>query len=663
MRHGRGRLDMALLRKLTRVLLGAPRDPLNPKTREHIALIAVLGWVGLGADGLSSSCYGPEEAYRALGSHQHLALYLVIATALTVFIIAAAYNQVIELFPSGGGGYKVATRLLGAHAGLVSGAALIVDYVLTIAISVAGGVDAIFSLLPLSAQAHRPLAAMVLILLLILLNLRGMKESIRFLLPVFLGFVVTHAVLIGGGILAHADRLPSLIPDTLGETRQLGGQMGWTFVASLLLFAYSQGGGTYTGLEAVSNNVNTLAEPRVKTGKWTMFYIASSLALTAGGILLLYLLWRVAYTPGETLNATVFKAVMENWRLGGVALGPVLLPVVMLFEAGLLLVAANTGFLGGPAVLANMAADQWVPHQFSYLSSRLVTKYGVVLMGLAALVILWLTRGRVAVLVILYSINVFLTFSLSLLGLCVYWWRQRRRRANWLARLLLSWVGFVVAGGILLVLLREKFAAGAWETVVATVAVIAVCLLIRKHYAETEVQLRRIDGLYALKPGKPPTPLPDIDPTRPTAIFMVGKNRGAGMHTLLWVQRLFPDHFKNFVFLRVGEVDSQSYGGDGALDTLRKAVDEGLDYYTAFCHSHGLAAAAYRAFGTDTAAELTRLAEQVRAMFPNCVFFASTLIFVHDNWLTRILHNQTAATLQRRLHLMGAQMVILPMKL
>ncbi len=142
---------MTLLGKLRELVLGKPRDPLNPDTRRSIALVALFAWVGLGADGLSSANYGPEEAYLALGGHTQLGLYLAAATIVTVFIISFAYNQVIELFPTGGG-YRVATELVGAHAGLVSGAALIVDYVLTIAISVASGADAIFSLLPLELQ-------------------------------------------------------------------------------------------------------------------------------------------------------------------------------------------------------------------------------------------------------------------------------------------------------------------------------------------------------------------------------------------------------------------------------------------------------------------------------------------------------------------------------
>jgi amino acid transporter len=303
---------MSLYTELRTKVIGAPLDPMSQETRHNIALVAFFAWVGLGADGISSSCYGPEETFRALGAHTGLGLYLALATAATVFIIALAYNQVIELFPTGGGGYRVATRLIGPYAGLTSGAALVLDYVLTIAISIASGVDALFSLLPLGFQEHKLVAGIGLIIVLIVLNLRGMKEVIKVLLPIFLGFIITHAFLIVYGVGAHAGQLPQLIPATLAETGSLARQLGWAHVAALMLLAYSQGGGTYTGLEAVSNNVNVLAEPRVRTGTLTMLYMALSLAFTAGGIILLYLLWDAQPVEGRTLNAVAFGAIIGN---------------------------------------------------------------------------------------------------------------------------------------------------------------------------------------------------------------------------------------------------------------------------------------------------------------------------------------------------------------
>ena len=653
---------MAFLDRARHVLFGKPLDPLDARTRHNIALVAFFAWVGLGADGISSSCYGPEEAFRALGEHTHLGLFLALATAVTVFVIAFAYNQVIELFPTGGGGYRVATRLLGPYAGLTSGAALILDYVLTIAISIASGVDALFSLLPVGFQPYKVATEVTLIITLTLLNLRGVKEVITVLLPIFLGFIVTHAFLILYGLISHAAALPVLIPETLGETKSLSGQLGWTYVASMLLLAYSQGGGTYTGLEAVSNNVNTLAEPRVRTGKLTMLYMAISLAFTAGGIILLYLLWDAKPVEGQTLNAVTFGAIIESleWESRWATQAAILL--VLALEAGLLFVAANTGFLGGPAVLANMAFDSWVPHKFRYLSTRLVTENGILVMGFSALGILLWTGGSVALLVVLYSVSVFLTFAIALFGLCVYWWRRRAER-KWLARLSLSATGFLVCVVILAMLLLQKFLEGGWVAALIIGAIIACCIVIRNHYNWTKLQIRKIDEVFVTMPFGSVTNPPKPDPDQSTAVFLVGSSRGGGLHALLWVQRMFPGHFKNFVFVNTRTVDSQSYGGREQLQAIKTDANAALSYFVNFCNSKGWAAKSYVSFGTDPVDDFTKLAERVNTEFPNSIFFASKLIFDEDNWFIRLLHNQAPLVLQRRFHLRGMQMVILPMKL
>ncbi|CDH45156.1 APC family permease [Candidatus Contendibacter odensensis] len=653
---------MPFVDKLREAVVGKPHDPLNSETRQHLALVAFLAWIGLGADGLSSACYGPEEAFLALGQHAHFGLYLAVATFLTVFIIALAYNQVIELFPSGGGGYKVATQLLGSNAGLVSGSALLVDYVLTIAISIAAGVDGLFSLLPPEAQPYKLMTEIALGVILIVLNLRGMKESIKVLLPIFLGFFLTHVFLILYGIIAHADGLPRLIPDTLHETQQLTEQMGWAFAVSLFLRAYSLGGGTYTGLEAVSNNVNMLSEPRVRTGTYTMLYMAGSLSFTAGGVILLYLLWNAQPVAHQTLNAVTFGAIINSWQLDPV-ISHGLLAVVLLLEAGLLFIAANTGFLGGPTVLANMAVDSWVPRQFRNLSGRLVTQNGIFLMGLGAIGILLWTQGDVSVLVVLYSINVFITFSLSLLGLCKHWWESRYDEDNWKSRLLLALLGFCVTGGILVVTVVEKFAEGGWLTLLITGLIIGLCVLIKRHYEQVRQQLRTIDALYAPRPtwGEDlPEPLLNFE--QPTVIFLVGKNRGLGMYALKWLNEVFTGHFKNFIFVSVGEVDAESYGGRGALRSLQYQIENSLRYYVHYCHSQGLAATSYAAYGTDVEAKLEQLVIQVTADYPNSVCLGSKLIFDNESWLISWLHNHTAIAMQRRLHLREIQMIVTPIK-
>ena len=646
--------------KFKQLLIGHPLNPFHPQVLRHASLIAFLAWIGLGADSLSSACYGPEAAYLSLGKSTHLALYIAIATAITVFIISLSYNQVITLFPSGGGGYKVASQLLGRYAGLVSGSALIIDYILTIAVSTASGVDALFSLLPSSILHYKLITEIGFILALLVLNTRGVKESILLLTPVFLGFFITHVFLILYGITAHWSGLPLIIPQVIAETRQDMQTLGWVPVLALILHAYSLGSGTYTGLEAVSNNINRLREPRVATGKWTMLYIAISLSLTATGIILLYLLWNPVYTPGQTLNATVFSAI-----LGHSILGHTIFTLTMLLEAGLLFVAANTGFLAGPSVLANMAIDHWMPKCFRQLSSRLVIQNGLILFGISALMILMWCRGKVALLVILYSINVFLTFSLSLLGLCRHWLNQRQIAQPWLWRFIFSLFACLITSGILCITLTTKFESGGWLTVSITLFVIGICVLINKHYQRIQKKLIQLDQL--LTPPVTPTHRHHqlkVHYTEPTAAILVGEHQGIAMHALLKIQRIFPSHFKNFVFMRAGIVDVESFTGQAALQQMRATVSEHLSYLVRYCHQYiQVAAASYATYGTDTIDELTRLAEKVNKQYSNCVFFATKLTFTKENWATRLLHNETALTLQSHLHLTGKELVILPMKI
>jgi len=645
--------------RLKNLVIGEPINPFNPQVLRHVSLVALLAWIALGADGLSSSCYGPEEAFIALGANTPLALYVALATAITVFVISIGYNQVIELFPSGGGGYKVATQLLGSWVGVVSGAALLVDYALTITVSVASGADAFFSMLPAAFYPYRLAAEVGLLVFLMVLNLRGMKESIRFLLPIFLGFVILHFGLIVYGILAHRKGLLAIIPDTVIRTRELASVMGWLPVLALTLHAYSLGGGTYTGLEAVSNNVNRLSEPRVSTGKWTMFYMAVSLSFTAGGFILLYLLWNVKPAVGETLNAVVFRAI-----LGDSPLAQGVLLLTLLLEAGLLFVAANTGFLAGPSVLANMAMDGWLPNRFRHLSSRLVIQNGVILFGISALLLLIWSGGRVSLLVILYSINVFVTFTLSLLGLSVYWAKHRGQASpHWKMRLGFSVFACLVTAGILGVTLYSKFWSGGWLTIILTCVVVGVCCLIRRHYFKINRKLAVLDVQLKLPVMAEKAVAAPTDPLAPTAVIFVGKSFGVGMHTLLSVTRLFPRYFHNFVFLGFGTVDVKSFSGERALHRMREEEHRMLRYFVDYCHQYGMAAESACEFGTDTVPGLVHLAEQVCERFPNSIFFASKLVFKNDNWITRLLHNETPNTLQRQLHLLGRELVILPMRI
>lgn len=647
------------MRRFQYWLLGRPRNPMAKSTHRHIALIAFLAWVGLGADGLSSANYGPEQAFLALGQSQHLALYLAMATAVTVFVISTAYNQVIRLFPNGGGGYKVASILLGPYAGLVSGAALLIDYALTITTSVASGTDALFSLLPSSWQGVKLATEVAVLLLLLVLNLRGAKESIKILLPVFLGFFISHVVMIVYGITLHHRDIPTVVHDAYLETSRSAQAIGWFALLALFMRAYSLGGGTYTGLEAVSNNVNILREPRVRTGAWTMFYMALSLSVVAGGIILLYLLWIPSPQYGQTLNAVVFSKILASWP-SAYADGALLLLLVA--ETGILFVAANTGFLGGPAVLANMAVDSWVPKRFSLLSSRLVTQNGMILFGLSAIAILIATQGDVAFLVVLYSINVFITFSMSLLGLSLYWWRERRRQKRWLPHLALSTFALIVCSVILCSTVLSKFESGGWITLATTGAAVTLGLKIRGHYRKFNQMKNRLNEELKLPLAKSTSSPPLIQVNKPTAVFLVSEI-GAAMHSLLWVQRMFPNYFCNFVFISHGEVDIGSFGSMEALNNLKQQTDSTIDYLSKFSQNYGIATEAFCTYGTDPVDHIFKIAERVNRKYPNSIYFASRYLYPGENWFIRLLHSDMTNILQRRLQLLGVKMLVLPLKL
>jgi amino acid transporter len=372
----------SLPQRIKTLVLGGKHDIHDTSIFHRLSLIAFFAWIGLGADGLSSSCYGPEEAFIALQGHTHLSVFIALMTAATIFIIAASYSQIIELFPTGGGGYLVATKLLSPKAGMVSGSALLIDYVLTITISVASGADALFSFLPSAWLPYKLTFAIGGVLILTVMNMRGVKESVLPLVPVFLTFVITHAFIIGYAVVVNLGNFGEVVSATRADVARTQSEIGMGGMIFLLLRAYSMGAGTFTGIEAVSNGLPILREPKVRTGKRTMRYMAISLAVVVMGLMIAYVLYHVAPTEGKTLNAALFERMTTDWGRSGT----VFVFVTLLSEAVLLFVAAQTGFLDGPRVLANMALDRWFPTKFAMLSDRLVSQKGILLMGGTGLV-------------------------------------------------------------------------------------------------------------------------------------------------------------------------------------------------------------------------------------------------------------------------------------
>jgi amino acid transporter len=658
--HGSTSAQAPIEKTIGDLIVGPPKNIRDPRLFHRISLVAFLAWVGLGSDGLSSSCYGPEEAFLALGQHQYLAVFLALMTAITVFVIAASYSQTIDLFPSGGGGYLVATSLLGPYPGLVSGSALVVDYVLTIAISIASGADAIFSFLPTPWLRWKLLVCLFVVLLMIAMNLRGVRESVMSLVPIFVAFVLMHMWLIGYALISRGAQLPLVLHQAVSQAKGTAQAVGWFVLLAVFFRAYSMGGGTYTGIEAVSNGLPILREPKTVTGKRTMLYMAFSLAFIAGGILICYLLENVHLVRGQTLNAVLFEHIASNWRFGrGV------ITFALLTEGALLFVAAQTGFIDGPRVLATMAHDQWLPRRLSHLSLRLVTADGVLAMGVAAALILIGSRASVDALVVLYAINVFVTFTLSQLGMTVHWWKVRSSERRWIRKILVNGLGTFMTASILTLTLILKFDEGGWVTVLITGALIGLCLLVRRHYDRVAAALAELERQFGPRTHPAlPRPAPPRDSNAPTAAVLVKGFDGLGLATLFAIQQLFPNEFRNIVFVCVGEVDSSMLKSHEEIEAFEKKIADEVRMYYDYAAQLGLHPETRAGIGPDPVNELQNICLEVAATFPRVVFFAGKLIWdtAVEGFLSRFLHNHTALELQSWLQLYGYSVVILPIR-
>jgi amino acid transporter len=643
--------------RIFRTIFGAPKHLKDPHLFHNMALIPVLAWVGLGADGLSSSAYGPEEAFRALGEHSYLAVFLGLATALTVFIISYAYSRIIEHFPHGGGGYIVASHMLGEKAGVVSGSALLVDYVMTITISIASCCDAVFSYIPTGYHHYKVPVACVLTVILIVLNIRGVKESISVLAPIFMTFVASHLLMLLYGVLTHTDRIGPLVSDVRhGFSHDISG-IGIFGILLLFVRAYSLGGGTYTGIEAVSNGLQIMREPRVQTGKRTMLYMACSLAFTAGVLFLCYSLIGIKPVEGKTLNAVLADSLFINWPLGN------WISFVTIFSEGaLLLVAAQAGFVDGPRVMANMAIDSWFPHRFAALSVRLTMRNGILLMGIAAIALLFYTGGSVSALVVMYSINVFITFSFSQLGMSKLFIERRTEDAKWFRHLLVHLAGLVLCVTILVITTVEKFAEGGWMTLLITSVVIGLCHLIKGHYLRVRRGMQDLDTTLMNVPiashGEPYA----INRSASTAIQLVSGYSGFGIHTLFSIMTTFPKTYRNIIFVSVAMIDSGSFKGAEEIEALEASVKADLEKYVAIAHGLGFASESRTVLATDVVESAVTLCKATAEEFPRSTVFTGQITFRLEKFYHRLLHNETAFAIQRRLQWEGLTTVIMPIR-
>lgn len=642
-------------KKINELIFGKAKDPNDPSVHHGLSLVAFLAWVGLGADGLSSACYGPEASFKALGQYSHLAPYLALATVITVSLLSAAYSSTIAAFPSGGGGYTVASSTLGRHAGMICGCALVVDYVLTVAISVASGADAIFSFLPHEWVRWKYHAVIGGVALLMIMNFRGVKDSIMVLLPIFLLFLVTHAALILMALLGKSGA-PAPASAAAPAPAAAVGALGAFAALQILLKAYSHGAGTYTGIEAISNSLSILREPRVHTARKAMLYMAVSLSLVAGGLLVGYLHMQVAPDGEKTFNAILSERIF-----GTATLGKVLTGVTLLSEATLLFCAAQAGFIDGPRVLASMAVDSWVPRRFSRLSDRLVVSNGIFLVGAGGLAAILATGGDVERLVIIYSFSVFVTFLLSQVGMVRYWFTHAEQKG--VIRGLVSVLAALLSATILASLFMAEGAKYAIYALGAILVLSLGCAVVKMHYSKVVRVLKGMNSIVQAAEQDPYHREPQAwDKNAPTAVFLVSGYNGPGLHTVMGVQRIFPQYFKQMVFVSVGQVDFDRFKGQHEVENLKASVEKDLQKYKALAEKWGFAAEYRVGLGVDLIEELEELSAAVVKDYPRSVYFAGDLVFKLPSLFTRLLHARTGEELQRRFRERGLPLIVMPIR-
>jgi len=398
-----------------------------------------------------------------------------------------------------------------------------------------------------------------------------------------------------------------------------------------------------------------------------MRYMATSLSFMVFGLLTLYALYEVMPREGKTLNAVLLEMMSESWD-HRVAYGFV--SITLAAEAMVLFIAAQTGFLGGPRILASMASDRWVPTKFTNLNDRFVTQNGVLLMGMAALLMIGISRGSVHFLVVLYSINVFITFTLSQLGMVRHSWISRAKEPSWKSHLTVNAIGFVLTSFILVAVTVIKFAEGGWFTLAVTGGLIVFVSLIHQHYEDTAKMLRRLDDLVLeavarieenpKKEGDGSRPV--CDPKAPTAVVLVNGFTGFGLRTVYLLMQNFHTYYRNFVFVEIGIVDAGTFKGREELERLEASVREDLDSYVEVMRWHGYHAEYYFALGTDVVEEVGKLAPRILEKFPNATFFGGQLVFRRDFFFSQWLHNYTVFAIQRALYQQGIPVFILPVK-
>lgn len=594
------------LANLQSLLIG---QPISTARQAHERLTKVKALAVLSSDALSSVAYATDQILQVLVLAGTAALFMSLpiggAILLVLIAVTLSYRQTVKPYPTGGGSYVVAKDNLGPVAGLTAGAALMTDYVLTVAVSISAGVLAVRSAVP-ELKPYVVIAGVVVIGLLVLGNLRGIRESGSiFALPTYL-FILAIAILIAGGVVrivlfgtGGANPPPAHAVEGLGFF--------------LVLKAFSSGCTALTGVEAISNGVPAFKAPEWKNARTTLTVMALILGAMFVGITGLAFVFHLSYNPDDAIISQLGRRIFGT--------GPVYIYITAT-TALILTLAANTAFSDFPRLLSQLARDKYAPAQFANLGDRLAFSNGIISLGVLAAVVYIVFRGDTTALIPLYAVGVFVAFTLSQFGMVMRW--RRLKEPGWRRGLAVNAAGGVATGVVLVITTYSKFGGddprhfglGAWIICLLVPALVTLFLGIHRHYRSAN---RRVRAETPLSPGR----------VKPVAVVPVSGLNAATLGTLALARRL------------TDEVTAIFVSADAARSAeVREAWSEWGNHVPLL-----VIESPYRSIVQPLLAYL----DEFSAQHPDATVMVFIPELVASRWWHGFLHNQTALRLKAAL--------------
>ncbi len=460
-------------RYLKRVLIGKPLKTLD-EGQAHLTKFKALAL--LSSDALSSVAYGTEQITTVLVTLSAAAIWYSLPIAAVVlvllFAITMSYRQIIHAYPSGGGAYVVATKNWGSNGGLIAGGSLLVDYMLTVAVSTTSGTEAITSAIPSLYNYSIPIS-LIIVFLIMFLNLRGMSESANFLtIPVYFFVVMLSVMIIWGLFNIVTGHVAYHATANIGQP-----VAGMSMV--LLIRAFSAGSSSLTGVEAISNAVPNFNQPKEKNAATTLTIMSLILASFFAGVTFMSFYFGIVPNDRSTVLSQIGSTVF-----GGHGVGFYLL---QLATAMILAVAANTGFSAFPILAYNMAKDKFLPHAFMDRGDRLGYSNGIICLAAGAMILIVIFHGQTNLLIPLYAVGVFVPFTLSQSGMIVHWFRKRE--GAWVAKACVNLLGAAISLALVVFLFWQHFA-NVWPYLIIMPVLLWMFHSIHSHYIKVGKQLR-----------------------------------------------------------------------------------------------------------------------------------------------------------------------------